>query len=315
VSHDVLGSAIARVKGTGDGPLLAVMGHIDEIGLVVSHIDEKGFLRFRNIGGWDPVVLVGQRLKVLTREGAIDGVIARRPIHFFKNEQQKSAPELKDLQIDIGAKDADDARARVRIGDVAVIAAEPLELPGGRLVSRALDNRLGCYVAYEVARRIAEAGGVAGDVAAVVAVQEETTFAGSFTTTFALDPAVAVAIDVMFETDQADLELGELTSHPFGSGPVLTRGSTIHPGVFELLHDTAEAEGIPFTVESAGRETLTDADAIQLVRAGVATALVSIPCRYVHSPVEMAQLDDVENTVRLLVAFARRLEAGMSFLR
>ncbi len=308
VSWDALGSSVARVSGAGEGPLLAVVGHIDEIGLHVSHVDDDGFLRFGSVGGWDPIILVGQRVTLMTRNGELPGVIGKKPIHLMKDEDRKRVPELKDLHIDIGAKDGDDARSMVRIGDVAVIAGDPIELPNGRLVSRALDNRLGCYVALEAARLVAEAGGAPGDVAAVAAVQEEITFAGSRTTAFALDPGVAVAVDVTFATDQPGVELGELTKHPIGSGPSLTRGSTIHPRVFELLHETAEAEGIPFTVASAGRGTGTDADAIHLSRAGIPTALVSVPLRYMHSPVELCELEDVANAAKLIAAFALRLD-------
>jgi endoglucanase len=315
VSADALGSSVARVKGTGDGPLLAIVGHIDEIGVHVSHIDDDGFLRFGGVGGWDPVILVGQRVTLLTREGPIAGVIGKKPIHLLKDEDRKRVPELKDLHIDIGANDGDDARARVRIGDVAVIAGEPVELPNGRIVSRALDNRVGCFVALEAARLVAEAGGAAGDVAAVAAVQEEITFAGSRTTAFSLAPDLAVAVDVTFATDQPGVELGELTKHPLGSGPSLTRGSTIHPRVFELLHEAAEAEGIPFTVAAVGRGTGTDADAIHLSRAGIPTALVSVPLRYMHSPVELVQLDDVEHAAQLIAAFALRLAPDASFVQ
>jgi putative aminopeptidase FrvX len=315
VSADDLGSSVARVSGTAGGPLLAVVGHIDEIGVHVSHIDDDGFLRVGTVGGWDPIILVGQRVTLVTREGPIPGVIGKKPIHLMKDEDRKKVPELKDLHIDIGARDGDDARARVRIGDVAVIAGEPVELPNGRICSRALDNRVGCYVALEAARLVAEAGGAPGDVAAVAAVQEEITFAGARTTAFSLAPDLAIAVDVTFATDQPDVELGELTKHPLGSGPSLTRGSTIHPRLFELLHETAEAEGIPFTVAATGHATGTDADAIHLARAGIPTALVSIPLRYMHSPVEVVELDDVENAAKLIAAVALRLAPDTSFVR
>ena len=315
VSVDGVGSSVARVKGTAGGPLLAVVGHVDEIGVIVSHVDDDGFLRFAGVGGWDPIILVGQRVTLVTREGEVAGVIGKKPIHLMKDEDRKRVPELKDLHIDIGAKDGEEARGRVRIGDVGVIAGEPVELPNDRVVSRSMDNRLGCYVAYEAARLVAEAGGSPGDVAAVAAVQEEITFAGSRTTAYSLQPDVAIVVDVTFATDQPGIELGELTKHPFGSGPVLTRGSTIHPRVFELLHETAEAEEIPFTVESSTRATGTDADAVHVSRGGVPTGVVSIPLRYMHSPVEMVQLDDVANAARLIAAFAQRLTAETSFAR
>src|SRR5215204_1447717 len=192
VSHDTVGSTVARVKGTADGPLLAVFGHIDEIGLIVNHIDDEGYLWFGGVGGWDPIILVGQRVEVATRDGVVPGVVGKKPIHLLREEERKQVPEMRNLHIDIGAKDGDDARALVRIGDVAVIAGEPLEYPNGRLVSRSLDNRLGCFVAYEVARLVAEAGGAPGDVAGVAVTQEEITFAGARTTAFSLQPDVAI---------------------------------------------------------------------------------------------------------------------------
>jgi endoglucanase len=315
IGSDTVGSSTARVRGTSDGPTLVVVGHIDEIGLHVSHIDDEGFLRFGEVGGWDPLVLVGQRIRVLTRNGAVNGVIGRRPIHLLKDDDRKKAPELKDLHIDIGAKDADQARELVRIGDVAVIAAEPLELPNDRIVSRALDNRVGCYVAAQAARLVAEGGGAPGDVVALAVAQEETTFAGSRTSAFALDPDVAIAVDLTFATDQPGIELGPITKHGLGSGPVIARGTTLHPRVFELLYEAAEQEGMSFTVESTGRGTGTDADAIHISRAGVPTGLVSVPLRYMHSPVEMVALEDIDAAARLIAAFARRLEPGMSFER
>jgi putative aminopeptidase FrvX len=315
VSGDTLGSSVARVAGTAAGPLLAIVGHIDEIGVIVSHIDDDGFLRFAGVGGWDPIILVGQRVELLTRDGRVPGVIGKKPIHLMKEEDRKRVPELKDLHIDIGAADGDEARGRVRIGDVAVIAGEPLELPNDRLASRSLDNRLGCYVALEAARLVHAAGGAPGDVAAVAAVQEEITFAGSRTTAFSLQPDVAIVVDVTFATDQPGIELGELTKHGLGSGPVIGRGSTLDPRVFELLHETAEAEEIAFTVESSARATGTDADAIHLSRSGVPTGIVSIPLRYMHSPVELVQIPDVQACAALIAAFAQRLSAGLSFER
>ena len=221
-------------------------------------------------------------------------MIGRKPIHLIKDDDRKQAPKIKDLHIDIGAKDGDEARGMVRIGDVAVIDAQPVDLPNGRLVSRALDNRVGCYVAAEAARLVAADGGAPGDVVALAVAQEETTFAGSRTSAFALEPDLAIVVDVTFATDQPGVELGPMTKHKLGSGPVIARGTTLHPAVTELLHDTAEQEDLPFTVESLGRGTGTDADAIHLSRSGVPTGLVSVPLRYMHSPVELVSLDDIE---------------------
>ncbi|MGO9900797.1 MAG: M20/M25/M40 family metallo-hydrolase [Solirubrobacteraceae bacterium] len=315
VGADHLGSSWARLTGHAGGPTLAVVGHIDEIGLHVSYIDDEGYLRFGAVGGWDPIVLVGQRVLLSTRGGPVRGVVARKPIHLLKDDDRKKVPELKELHIDIGARDGDEARARVRIGDVAVIDAMPIELPNERVVSRSMDNRVGCYVAAEAARLLADGGGSPGDFVAMAVVQEETTFAGSRTSAYAHEPDLAIAVDVTFATDQPGIELGEIAKHTLGSGPVIARGTTLHPSVFELLHDAAQAEGIPFTLESLGRTTGTDADAIHISRAGVPTGLVSVPLRYMHSPVEMVALDDIAAAARLIAAFAQRLEPGISFER
>ena len=169
-----MGSAVVRVPGTTPGaPFLAVVGHIDEIGLIVTHIDDEGFLRFIGVGGWDAQILVGQRAELLTRNGPIPGVVGRKAIHLLREEDRKKVPELRELHIDIGASSGDEARELVRIGDVAVLAGEPLELAGGRFISRSMDNRLGAFIALEAARLVAEAGGAPGDVAACGVVQEE----------------------------------------------------------------------------------------------------------------------------------------------
>src|ERR671919_740914 len=182
VTHDTVGSSVARVNGTGDGPFVAVVGHVDEIGLIVHHVDDDGFLWFTGVGGWDPVILVGQRVEISTRNGRVPGVVGKKPIHLLKDEERKQAPELRNLHVDIGAKDGDDARSMVRIGDVAVITGEPVELPNNRVISRSMDNRLGCFVALEAARLVAEAGGAPGDVAAGARAPGGNTVGGAPTT-------------------------------------------------------------------------------------------------------------------------------------
>jgi endoglucanase len=319
VSTDLVGTPLAlvgrRAKSRGEARRLLVMGHIDEIGLIVTHIDDEGFLWFSEVGGWDPQILVGQRVVLDTREGPVKGVVGKKPIHLLRDEERTKVVPVKDLHIDIAAKDGEEARKLVRVGDVAVIDADPVELRGGRLVSRALDNRLGSYVALEAARLVAAAGGAAWELAAVAAVQEETTFGGSRTSAFSLAPDAAIVLDVTHATDAPGIEVKQAGKHELGSGAVISRGSTLNNGVFELLHEAAEAEKIPFTIEASGRATGTDADAVHLSRGGVPTGLVSIPLRYMHSPVEMVQLDDVTACARLIAAFALRLEQASSFAR
>jgi putative aminopeptidase FrvX len=308
VRGDLMGSSVAVVGGRDGGPLVAVVGHIDEIGLIVTHIDDDGMLWFTGVGGWDAQILVGQRVEVQTANGPLAGAVGKKPIHLLRDDDRKKVAEIKDLHIDVGARDGDEARALVRVGDVAVISGDPIELPNNRVISRSMDNRLGSYVALEAARLVAEAGGAPGDVAGVAVVQEEITFGGAKTTAFALQPQVAVVVDVTHATDAPGIDPKEVGGkHALGSGPVITRGSTIHPRVFELLRDTAEAESIPYTVEASARATGTDADAFFVSRGGIPTAVVSIPLRYMHSPVEMVQLDDVDACARLIASFAQRV--------
>ena len=313
LSSDGLGSSIARVGE--EAPLLAVVGHIDEIGLVVTHIDEKGFLYFNPIGGWDPQILVGQRVEVRGRDGLVPGVVGRKPIHLLEPEQRKKVVELKGLHIDIGAADRDEAGGLVRVGDPVVIAAEPVPLAGDRLASRSMDNRLGSYVALEALRRCHERGSLQASFAAVAAVQEEIGLFGARTSAFEVRPDLAIAVDVTHATDAPGVDEKEVGSHPLGSGPVIGRGSTLSPKMFELLVETAEDEGIEYSVGASGRGTSTDADVIQISRSGIPTGLVSIPLRYMHSPVELVDLGDLEATVELVAAFAARVADGIDLRR
>jgi len=305
LSSDGLGSSVARIGE--EGPLLAVVGHIDEIGLLVTHIDEKGFLYFAPIGGWDPQILVGQRVEIRGRDGLVPGVVGRKPIHLLEPEQRKKVVELKSMHIDIGAADRDEAAEMVRVGDPAVIASEPVALTGQRLVSRSMDNRLGAYVALESLRRTHESGEFSASFAAVAAVQEEIGLFGARTSAFEVRPDLAIAVDVTHATDAPGVDEKEVGSHPLGSGAAIGRGSTLSPKLFELLVETAEEEGIDHTIGASGRGTSTDADAIQISRSGIPTGLISIPIRYMHSPVELVDLGDVEAVISLLVAFAAKL--------
>jgi endoglucanase len=322
VDVDVNGSSWARVPAAVSdpahpvsGPTLAVVGHIDEIGVHITHIDDNGFLRFGQIGGWDPIQLIGQRVVLDTLGGPVRGVIGRKAIHLMDDEDRKRVPELKGLHIDIGAADGDEAKALVRIGDAGVIDVEPLAQRNNLVVSRSLDNRVGSYVSARAAQLIAEGGGSPGDFLAMAVVQEEIGLNGARTSAYRHRPDVAIAIDVTHATDTPGVELGQDTNHKLGSGPVIERSPTLHPRVFELLFAAAEEESIPYTISSSGRGTGTDADAIHMSRAGIPTGLVSVPLRYMHSSVETVSVDDVENTAKLVAAFARRLEPGFSFAR
>ncbi len=313
VSSDALGSSWVRVPGTAGGPSLALVGHIDEIGVVVTHLGDDGLAALRPIGGFDPHVMLGQRVDVLARDRTVHGVVGARFQKRKRGEDRKPL-DHDDLFLDVGAKDGDELRELIRPGDAVVWHGAPLALRGERMASRSFDNRIGCYVALEAARRIGEGGGGPGDVVAVAAVQEEVgDYAGARTVAFAVEPDLALAIDVTRATDIRGGDPEDEGKIALGSGATLTRGPSLNPDVFELLHDTAEAEGIPFTVEVSRGTTWTDADAVYLSRRGVPTGLVSIPLRYMHSPIETVDLGDIEQAVRVIVAFALRLEPGLSF--
>ncbi len=314
LSTDGIGSSVARI-GAKSAPLLAVIGHIDEIGLVVRHIDEKGFLWFAPIGGWDPQILVGQRVVIEGRNGPVPGVVGRRPLHLLDAEARKKVVEMKGMHIDVGAADRDEAAELVRVGDSAVIASEPLRLAGERAISRSMDNRLGAYVALEALRRCHERGSLGASFAAIAAVQEEIGLFGARTSAFAVEPDLAIVVDVTHATDAPGIDEKELGAHALGSGPVLFRGATLSPKVFELLVETAEEAGIEHTLGATGSSTGTDADAVQFARSGIPTGLVCVPLRYMHSPVEMVDLADVEATVELIAAFAARLDREIDLSR
>jgi endoglucanase len=261
-----------------------------------------------------PELLVGQRVLVAGTHGPVVGVVGSRDLGAHRRDDR---PRLKhsDLHIDIGAADGEEAAGLVSTGDAGVWRGEAIELGDRRIASRALDNRLGAYAALEAARRVAEAGDARVDVVAVASVQEELGHHGARTAAFALDPRVAIAIDVTWATDVPGANPNRAGRVELGSGAAITRGPVVNPRVCELMVAAAEAEGIPYCFEVYAGATHTDADAVHVARGGVPTGLVSIPVRYMHSPCELASLDDLEAVVGLLAAFARRLEPDASFLR
>lgn len=311
VRADVRGSSFAILNGGEPRVLLA--GHIDEIGLMISYIDDDGYLFFSGIGGWDPQVLVGQRVRLLGRQDEVIGVIGKKPIHLMESEDQEKASKMKDLWIDIGVSTRDEALEYVRVGDVGVLDAPLYELPHGRIASRSLDDRIGTFTVLE-ALRLLNQERPAATVAAVATSQEETSFAGAGTATFSFNPQVAIAVDVTFASDHPEADKKRTGEIKLGGGPVISRGSSCSPVVFKMLVDVAEAEGIPYTIEATPRWTGTDADAIHAVREGVAVGVIGIPCRYMHSPNETIELADVEQAATLIAAFVRTLNAETTFI-
>ena len=314
VRGDRMGNSLATI-GAGGGPRVMLAGHIDEIGVIVTHIDEGGRLRFTGIGGWDPQVLVGQRVRLRTRDGEVVGVVGKKAIHLMEPEERKKASQVKGLWIDIGAKDAEEARGVVRVGDSGVLDQDLVELPNGRVVSRSVDNRMGAFVVLEALRLLSEEENLAAEVVAVACVQEEIGLYGARGAAFGLDPQAAIAVDVTHATDTPGISKDENGDHSLGSGPVIARASNLSPLVSDGLIAAAEAADIPYTLQADSRSTGTDADAIQFQRAGIATGLVSCPNRYMHSPNEMVDVEDVENCARVIAAYIKGLDADADFVR
>jgi putative aminopeptidase FrvX len=316
VDVDVSGNSIAELKG-GGGPRVMLAGHIDEIGVMITHIDEDGYLYFDGIGGWDSQVLVGQRIRILTRSGEVVGLVGKKPIHLMKGDERDKVSKISDLWIDIGVRKGDNAKERgVRVGDPGVVDMPVIDFGNGLIASRSIDNRIGAFVVLEALRLMA-ADRPAAYVAAVATTQEEIGFytgGGASTSAFRIEPTVALVVDVTFSTDAPGVDKKEVGEHKLGGGPVLTRGSASNPLVFERLAEIAERENIPFTISAAPKWTSTDADGIFLSRAGVATAVLSVPNRYMHSPNEMIDVADLEATARLIAAFCRDLKAGDDFV-
>jgi endoglucanase len=308
-----MGTSFARVRAGEGAPTLALVGHIDEIGVAITNIEESGLLSFITVGGIGPETLHGQRFELLTANGRIPAAMSRKRL-YPEQMRDRGRLELTDLHLDIGAKSREEAELLVRVGDAGVWAGEPTELPNGRLLSKALDNRLGAYIALEAARRIG-AVGARVDAVAVAAVQEELGTYGARAAAFGLAPDVAIVIDVTPATDVPGGIAQRAGAIELGMGAMIARGPTLNKKLSDLLSDTAADEGIAHGFEVYSRETHTDADEFHLAREGIPTGLLSVPTRYVHSPNEMCDLADVEAVIALIVALAARVTTETSFLR
>ncbi len=297
---DLHGNGFAVVNEAGS-PRILLAGHTDEIGLQISYIDKEGYLFFRGLGGWDPQILPGQRVRIRTATGIVSGVIGRKPIHLLNEEERKKVVKLDDLWIDIGACDQQEAATLVAVGDAAVVEYGFAELRNGLIVGRGLDDRVGAFTVLEAARLAAQFSPSAA-IYAVATVQEEIGVRGATTATYGVDPKVGIAVDVGFATDtpSLDAEKKRIGEAKMGGGPIVTRGPNVNPKLYRLFQAAAETNGIPYQVNGHPGATGTDARAIQLSRAGVATGLVQIPSRYMHSPSEIVHVGDVENAARLI---------------
>jgi len=312
VTTDLHGNVIA-VKNP-DAPLRVMLaGHCDQIGLIVQHLDDQGFLYVQSIGGWDPIVLVGQRMTVWTDSGPVFGVIARKPIHLLTDEERKQVPKMQDLWIDIGATSKEEAAKLVRVGDCVTVELGFRQLLNQRGVSPAMDDKAGMWVVIEALRR-ADKSKLKCGLYAVSTVQEEVGLRGSRTSAFGIDPQIGIAVDVTHATDCPTIDKKQEGDVALGKGPVIYRGPNMNPKVVERLIAAAQTNQIPFQPAASGRATPTDANSLQVNRAGVAAGLVSIPNRYMHSPVETISLEDIDRAADLLARFAESLPADVDLV-
>ena len=306
VDHDVLGSSFAAV-GPSDGPAVLLLGHIDEIGLIVSHIEEgeggsAGKLRIQPLGGWDAEVLVGQHVELRTADGRlVPGVVGKLPIHLAP-EGGPTRSTIDSLWVDIGATDAADARRLVAVGDTAVVASTPRELANDQLAGKALDNRVGAWVVLEAARRVAERGGGTVPVVACACAMEETLGDGARAAAHRVDPAVSIVVDVTHASDVPGGQVGKTSLQVPGRGPTLTRGLGLNSRLYARLAEAAAETDITVQLEAlaGGSSTHTDVDGALRALSASATALVSIPLRHMHTPAEVCSLADLDEAAELI---------------
>ena len=311
VTTDVHGNVIACANPGGS---LRVMfaGHCDQIGLLVTHIDDNGFLYTQTIGGWDPQQLIGQRMTIWTDSGAVPAVIARKPIHLLNDDERKQVVKAKDLWLDIGAKDRDETAEIVRIGDPVTLELGYQEMRNNLANSPGMDDKTGLWVCLEALRRASQRS-LKVSLYAVSTVQEEIGLRGAATSAFGIEPHAGIAVDVTHATDCPTVEKKQEGDIKLGGGPVIYRGPNMNPVVVERLIGACNAADIPYQLGALGRSSPTDANAIQVARSGVAAGLVSIPNRYMHSAVETISLDDIDRTADLLAQFALGLDVDTDF--
>ncbi|HEY2759160.1 MAG TPA: M42 family metallopeptidase [Pirellulales bacterium] len=311
VTTDLHGNVIA-VKNPDASLRVMLAGHCDQIGMLVQYIDADGYLYVNTIGGWDPQQLVGQRMMVWTATGPIQGVISRKAIHLLNEEERKQVVKLKDMWLDVGCTTKAEAESIISIGDPVTLQLGFQEMRNNLANAPAMDDKCGLWVCIEALRR-ASAKKLNCALFAVSTVQEEIGLRGAQTSAFGIDPTVGIAIDVTHATDCPTVEKKQEGDIALGKGPVIYRGPNMNPRVVEMLVDAAKQNEIPYQLAASGRATGTDANSIQVTRAGVAAGLVSIPNRYMHSAVETISLEDIDRAADLLAEFAIALTGSDDF--
>ncbi len=310
---DAYGNAFATLR-PGLRPCVALAGHVDELGFMISHVSDEGFLFVKGIGGIDRGLFRGQRVVVHGRAGGVPGVTGSLAIHLQEPDDRKKVPELHEMYVDIGAASKEEALQRVRLGDAVTYADGWQELGGNRVAARGCDNRIGVWAAAEALRLLVpDKDRLAASVTAVSTIQEENGLYGATMAAYRVRPDVALVVDVTHATDIPNCSKPKHGDVRLGRGPVLSHGSSNHPLVVQRLVEVAGREGIPLQFEANPRYTGTDADAFFLQRGGIPTAAIGLPNRYMHSPVEVIDLADLDALARLLAAFCRSVAEGDSF--
>ena len=312
IETDVHGNVAVGLNPKGS-PRVMLAGHCDQIGMMVNHIDDNGYIFFSAIGGIDPSVVPGSRVVVYTKSGPVDAVIGRKPIHVLKPEERGGKVELREMWIDIGAKSKKEVEKVVGIGDPVTFRLEMVRLGNDFVTSPAFDNKCGTFVVME-ALRLCSVRKINCALFAVSTVQEEVGLRGAKTSCFGIDPQVGIAVDVTHATDYPDIDKRVNGDVKMGAGPTISRGPNINPPLEALLIKTAKAKRVRYQVEAAPSGTGTDANAIQLTRAGVATALVGIPNRYMHTQVEIVSLTDLEAAAKLLAETVASITRRTKFI-
>lgn len=315
IRTDVMGNAIARIDGAGENlPKVMLAGHCDEIGFMVKYIDDNGFLWFAPIGGVDAHLVPGQRVTIHAAGGAVTGVIGKKPIHLMEQKDRETVLKFKSMFIDIGCSSREEAQKLVAVGDPATFAVGLERLQGDRVASRAFDDKMGAFIVAQVLKELRRRGPAPVQLFGVSTVQEEIGLRGGTTSAYGVNPDIGLVVEVGHASDVPEVDKKEIGENKLGGGPAIARGANINPVLFDLLVRTAREEEIPYQVSAAPRATGTDANVMQLSRGGVATALVSVPLRYMHTPVEVLSLTDLENTVRLLAGVMYRIGARETFV-
>ncbi|MCL9813728.1 M20/M25/M40 family metallo-hydrolase [Natranaeroarchaeum aerophilus] len=308
VQTDEYGNAVATVEG-GE-PEIAIAGHADEIGFLVRRIDDDGFVQMARLGGSDRTVTRGQHVTIHGEE-PVSGVVGQNAIH-LRDAGKEEYDEIREQRIDIGAEDGEAARELVEVGDPITFSSTIEELQGSLVAARGMDNRVGTFVAAETLRAAAEAD-VDATIHAVSTVQEEVGLKGAQMVGFDLDPDAAIAVDVTHATDYPNAPSDRAADVELGGGPVVSRGTTNHPVVVEAVREAADDADVDVQLEAAGIRTGTDADAFFVQRGGIPSLNVGLPNRYMHTPVEVVDTEDLTASVELLAAFAERASEYEAF--